>query len=124
LLIGLVSLAAQAWSWGNNSTNWQTMVFTVLTFSQLAHVLAIRSDSISLWHQGLFSNLPLLGAVTMTVVLHLLVVYLPVLNPIFSTQPLAFGEMAVCVLLALIVLLAVEIEKWLRRKNLIYSGRV
>jgi Ca2+-transporting ATPase len=123
LLIGLVSLAAQAWSWGNNSTNWQTMVFTVLTFSQLAHVLAIRSDSISLWHQGLFSNLPLLGAVTMTVVLHLLVVYLPVLNPIFNTQPLAFGEMAVCVLLALIVLLAVEIEKWLRRKNLIYSGR-
>jgi hypothetical protein len=32
--------------------------------------------------------------------------------------------MAVCVLLALIVLLAVEIEKWLRRKNLIYSGRM
>ncbi len=27
LLIGLVSLAAQAWSYGNGSTHWQTMVF-------------------------------------------------------------------------------------------------
>jgi Ca2+-transporting ATPase len=117
LLIGLVSLTAQAWSFSSGSTNWQTMVFTVLTFSQLAHVLAIRSESESLWQQGMFSNPALMGAVLLTVMLQLLVIYLPVLNPIFNTQPLSPSELLICILLSSIVLLAVEIEKWLRRRG-------
>jgi len=117
LLIGLVSLAAQAWSYGNGSTHWQTMVFTVLTFSQLAHVLAIRSESESLWRQRMFSNAPLMGSVLLTVMLQLLVIYLPILNTIFNTQPLSPAELLICILLSSIVLLAVEAEKWLRRRD-------
>ncbi len=121
LLIGAVSLAAQAWSYGSGSSHWQTMVFTVLTFSQLAHVLAIRSETQSLWRQGLFTNRPLLAAILLTVALQLAVIYLPVLNPIFNTQPLTLAELGVCFALPLIVLLAVEGEKWLRRHKLIYQ---
>jgi Ca2+-transporting ATPase len=117
LLIGLVSLAAQAWSYGNGSTHWQTMVFTVLTFSQLAHVLAIRSESESLWRQRMFSNAPLMGSVLLTVMLQLLVIYLPILNTIFNTQPLSLAELLICILLSSIVLFAVETEKWLRRRD-------
>jgi Ca2+-transporting ATPase len=117
LLIGLVSLTAQAWSYNSGSTHWQTMVFTVLTFSQLAHVLAIRSDSESLLRQRMFSNPPLMGAVLLTVMLQLLVIYLPVLNPIFNTQPLSSSELLICILLSSIVLLAVETEKWLKRRD-------
>jgi Ca2+-transporting ATPase len=122
LLIGAVSLAAQAWAYENGNTHWQTMVFTVLTFAQLANVMAIRSESESLWSQGLFTNLPLLGAVVLTVILQLAVIYLPGLNLIFKTQALSLAELAICFLLPLIVLLAVEGEKWLRRRGRIYRG--
>ena len=114
LLIGGISLAAMSWAYGSGSENWQTIVFTVLTFCQLAQVMAIRSESQSLWQLGLFSNLPLLGAVLLTIVLQLCVIYVPALNAIFNTQPLSMLELAVCFLLPLIVIVVVEIEKRLR----------
>ena len=119
LLIGAVSLAAQAWAY-QSGAHWQTMVFTVLTFCQLAHVMAIRSETQSLLRLGLFSNLPLLGAVGLTVVLQLAVIYVPALNSIFKTEPLSLFELGICFALPLIVLVAVEIEKALRRRGIIY----
>ena len=65
------------------------MVFTVLTLSQMAHVLAIRSETVSLWRLGLASNKPLLGAVLLTFALQMVTIYVPVLNPIIKTQPLS-----------------------------------
>ena len=53
LLIGGVSLFAQAWALADGNAHWQTMVFTVLTLSQLAHVMAIRSERESLFRQGI-----------------------------------------------------------------------
>ena len=117
LLIAALSLAAQAWSFGNGSDNWQTIVFTVLTFCQLAQVMAIRSETQSLWQLGLFSNLPLLGAVLLTIVLQLCVIYVPALNAIFNTKPLSMLELAVCFLLPLIVIVVVEVEKTVRNKK-------
>jgi len=116
LLIAGLSLGAQAWFYSSGSQSWQTMVFTVLTFCQLANVLAIRSETESLWRLGMLSNLPLLGAVLLTIALQLCVIYLPVLNGIFSTQPLSAMELAVCFLLPLVVLFAVEIEKKMKRR--------
>ncbi len=89
----------------------------MLTFSQLAHVLAIRSESESLLRQSMFSNVPLMGSVLLTVMLQLLVIYLPILNTIFNTQPLSLHELLICILLSSIVLFAVEAEKWLRRRD-------
>ena len=54
-------LPAMAWAISREVAYWQTIVFTVLTLSQLFHSLAVRSESISLFHLGLFSNLPMLG---------------------------------------------------------------
>jgi Ca2+-transporting ATPase len=122
LLIGGVSLLAQAWPYIEGDRHWQTMVFTVLTFSQLAHVLAIRSESQSLFRIGLFSNTPLLGALVLTVLLQLAVIYVPALNVIFRTEPLTWLEVAVCFLLPLVVFVAVEIEKWLYRHGRLYTG--
>jgi len=122
LLIGAVSLAAQAWAYENGNAHWQTMVFTVLTFSQLAQVMAIRSERDSLWRVGLFTNMPLLGAVVLTVVLQLAVIYLPVLNPVFKTEPLTLFELGICFVLPMLVFVAVEAEKWLRRREVIYHS--
>ena len=120
LLIGALSIFAQWWSLSHGSPNWQTMVFTVLTFAQLFHVMAIRSERESLFSVGLASNLPLLGAVLLGAALQLAVVYVPLFNDLLKTRPLAAGELALCVLLPATVFVAVEIEKWLVRRGLLY----
>ena len=56
-----VCLATQAYAIHLAMPHWQTMVFTVLTLSQMGNVLAIRSEHDSLFRQGLFTNLPLLA---------------------------------------------------------------
>lgn len=121
LLIGGLSIAAQAVSYHSGSANWQTMVFTVLTLCQLAHVMVIRSDRDSLFVIGLWSNRPLLGAVVLTVMLQLAVIYVPFLQPVFRTQALSLAELGLCFALPAVVLIAVEIEKWLVRKGVIYG---
>lgn len=111
LLIGALSLTAQAWALQYAGDAWQTMVFTVLTFSQLAHVMVIRSESQSLLRLGLASNRPLLLAVLLTFGLQLCVIYLAPLQGIFKTVPLTPGQLAICLALASVVMLAVELEK-------------
>jgi Ca2+-transporting ATPase len=120
LLMGAASLFTQAWAIHTGNGHWQTMVFTVLTLSQLGHVMAIRSEHEALLTQGVFSNRPLIVAVLFTVALQMAVIYVPWLNPIFKTEPLAWDELAFCLAMSSIVFLAVEAEKWLRRRGWIY----
>ena len=117
LLLAGLCLAVQAWALATGGAHWQTMVFTVLTLGQMAHVLAIRSETTPLWRLGLRSNMPLLLAVLLTFVLQLATIYVPFLNPVFHTQPLTAMELALCVALAALVWVAVEAEKaWRRRR--------
>jgi len=90
--------------------------------SQLFHSLAVRSESESLFRIGLFTNLPMLAAVCVTLLLQLAVIYTPALNSVFHTQPLPLFDLAACLALSSSVLLVVEIEKWLVRRGLIYAG--
>ncbi|MCK6554349.1 cation-translocating P-type ATPase [Candidatus Binatia bacterium] len=121
LLMGAVCLFTQAWAVRSASAHWQTMVFTVLTLSQMGHALAIRSERDSLFRQGLGSNRPLLGAVVLTLLLQLATIYVPALNPIFRTEPLTAGELAACLGLSSLVFVAVEIEKWFIRHGRLYG---
>jgi len=116
LLMGFCCIFTQAWSIKTGHAHWQTMVFTVLCFSQMGHVLAIRSESESLFRQGLFSNRPLLGAFAFTLILQLATIYVPFLNPVFKTEPLSFPEMAFTLALSTVVFLAVELEKFVKRR--------
>jgi len=122
LFIGGISIAAQAWSYHQGQAYWQTMVFTVLTISQLFHCLVLRSEKESLLTIGLFSNIPMLTAVLLTIGLQLLVIYLPMFNSIFYTQPLPIMDLLGCFLLSSSVLIAVEFEKWLVRRKVIYQA--
>jgi Ca2+-transporting ATPase len=116
-LMAALALGTQAWSTSSGSTHWQTMVFTVLCLSQLAHVLAIRSERESLFRLGLFSNTPLFGAVLLTFLLQMATVYVPALNDIFRTEPLSSVELAAAILIAAVVFVAVEVEKWVKRRS-------
>jgi Ca2+-transporting ATPase len=108
----------QAWALATGHAHWQTMVFTVLTLAQMAHVMAIRSESEPLWRQGLASNRPLLGAVLLTLALQMATIYVPVLQPIFKTEALDLAELGICFAAAAVVYLAAEAEKaWRRGRN-------
>jgi Ca2+-transporting ATPase len=122
LFVGGLSIAAQAWAIARDVEYWQTVVFTVLTVSQLFHSLAVRSERASLLRIGLFTNLPMLGAVALTLLLQLAVIYVPALNPVFKTQPLPLFDLAVCLALSSLVLVVVETEKLLVRRGSLYSS--
>ena len=116
ILIAGLCLGVQAWAIDTGHAHWQTMVFTVLTLAQMAHLMAIRSEGQSIWSLGLRSNLPLMGAVALTFALQLAVIYVPVLQPIFRTEALNGAELALCLACAALVTAAVEAEKAWRRR--------
>jgi len=117
LLMAGIALGTLAWAWKANLPQWQTLVFTLLCFMQLGHVLAIRSERTSILSLGLGSNKPLLGAVLLTVLLQLAVLYVAPLNALFRTVPLTAAELAGCFAAGAAILGAVEIEKWWRRRK-------
>jgi Ca2+-transporting ATPase len=123
LLLGGLCLGVQAWAISTGHAHWQTMVFTVLTLGQMAHVMAIRSETTPLWQLGLSSNRPLLGAVLLTFCLQMATIYVPHLNPIFKTQPLSLPELALCLGASAVVWLVVEVEKaWRRTRQAPVTG--
>lgn len=115
--MGSVTLGMQAWAIHHEHANWQTMTFTVLCFSQMGHVMAIRSNRESLFKIGVFSNKPMLFALLITFALQFMIIYVPFFNVIFKTQPLTLQELGITVAVSVIVFLAVELEKWIKRVN-------
>lgn len=118
LLMAIVTLGMQWWAISHTDSHWQTMAFTVLCFSQLGHVMAIRSDRKSFFQLGPFSNRPMVVAILITMSLQLMAIYAPFMNRIFKTHPLTLEELAITLAASSIVFWAVEAEKILKRRNL------
>jgi Ca2+-transporting ATPase len=118
LLMGLLSLGAGYWYWRAGDSNWQTLLFTTLTLTQMAHIMAIRSERQSLFQIGLMSNVPLLIAVSLTVVLQFALVYVPFLQALFKTNPLSLFDLVLTIALSSVVFVAVELEKMITRGRL------
>jgi len=114
LLMAGVVLGLQAGAIHQGDTHWQTMVFTTLCLLQLGNVLAIRSERLSLFKQGLLSNKPLLASVLLTLLLQMATIYIPALNSVFKTEPLTAGELFLVFGLSSLVFVAVEIEKFFK----------
>ena len=114
LLMAAVTLSLQWWAISHSDSHWQTMAFTVLCFSQLGHVLAIRSESRSFFTM-MFSNKQMLVALAVTLSLQLMVIYAPFMNTVFKTHPLTLKELAITLAASSIVFWMVEGEKLLKR---------
>jgi Ca2+-transporting ATPase len=115
VLMGLVSLGFGYWLWSIGHPQWQTMVFTTLTLSQMGNALAIRSHKDSLFSIGLLSNKPLLGAVLLTLVGQIAVIYVPFLQEFFKTGGLSLPDLGLSLVLSTVVFWAVELSKWIGR---------
>ncbi len=123
LLMAVISLGVGYAYWRvepsgyGEATRWQTMVFTVLTLSQMANVMAIRAGRASLFTAGIFTNRPLVLAVAATFLLQVAILYVPIVQTFFRTVALSATDFLIALALSMIVFVAVEIEKWIARAN-------
>ena len=92
----------------------QTMAFTTLMLFQLFNVFNARSDEQSAF-SGLFHNRWLWGAILLSLVLQVAVIYIPFLQQAFSTVSLSFGDWLRCAAVASSVLWLRELSKLITR---------
>jgi Ca2+-transporting ATPase len=118
ILLGITSLGVGYWYWLRDPNGpWQTMVFTTLALLQMGHAMALRSNTDSTFRIGFFSNRLMVGAILLTVVLQLALIYIPFLQNFFETEALSLTDLLVAFAFSLVVFVAVEIDKWIQRRS-------
>jgi len=92
------------------------MIFLTLGFAQVFQALATRSNTESVFAIGLSGNRVMAAMIALVVALQLAAVYLPWLQGPFLRLVSPSGlDLAVSIALGSVVLLAIELEKLLRR---------
>jgi Ca2+-transporting ATPase len=89
----------------------QTMAFATLSLVQLFRAYTVRSEKASVFTIGIFSNHYMQLAVGASILLLLLVINMPSLQPIFNTHFLSPGEWIIVIALALVPAIAEEMTK-------------
>jgi len=89
----------------------QTVAFSTLMFFQMFNVLNCRSEFNSLFKIGFFTNMKLLGAILISVLMQILVIHTP-LGTFFKTVPLTLTDWFYIILVSSSVLIIVEIYKF------------
>jgi Ca2+-transporting ATPase len=98
----------------------ETMAFVTLSLCELFRAYTVRSERLSIFQLGVFSNRYMQYAVGLSIALMLLVVSVPFLQPVFNTHFMTGREWLVVFCLALIPAAAEELTKaylrWRDRK--------
>jgi len=95
----------------------RTLVFTILSMTQLFYVLGMRSLTESVWQRGMLTNPRLIAAVAVGIVLQGAIVYVPFLQRIFHTSHLTLADLGLVALLSAIPLVILEAWKAVRRSG-------
>ncbi|MFF7474676.1 HAD-IC family P-type ATPase [Streptomyces sp. NPDC008092] len=93
-----------------------TMVQAGIVVSQFFNALAVRTDRQSVFRVGLLSNPWLLAAGGFGIALMAAISYLPPLQSLFGTAPLAASDWAVLAAFGALLLAAEEARKWWLRR--------
>ncbi len=111
LLMGIVFLLAGYYLWTHSWANWQTWIFSTLAFSRMSLALAMRSERDFSLGKRFFGNPAMLGAVLLTLVLQMAVIYIPWLQVVFETSALSNQELLISLAISTIGFWAVGFEK-------------
>ena len=101
----------------NNLIFAETMAFVTLSTSELIRAFTARSERYPVLKMGVFSNKWMNYAVLASLLMVLLVVYVPFLNPIFKTTPLGWEQWQLILPLLLIPSIVAELVKWLTNRR-------
>jgi Ca2+-transporting ATPase len=124
VIFAILAISLMVWAYNydrldGNPDRWKTMVFTTLCLAQMGHALAIRSDTQLTIQMNPFSNPYVLGAITLTTFLQLMLIYVEPLRNFFNTQWLSPIELAICIGFSLLMFVWIELEKlffrWLKK---------
>lgn len=89
----------------------QTATFTYMAVAQLFHILNVRRLNGFGLDKTFFQNKLLLAAIAFSVVLQLMVVYVPFLNNVFGTEPLTLATWGIILAIVLVVTIIVYLVK-------------
>lgn len=95
----------------------QTMLFTTLVLTQLLHAFNFRSETRSVFRAETLRNRWLNMAFVGSFTLHLLVIYVPLLQGVFKTEPLGPHDWLDVVVAALVPIALIDITKVLVAKR-------
>jgi magnesium-transporting ATPase (P-type) len=92
------------------------MTFAGIVVAQAGNVLACRTSKRSIFKTSLKTNKWIIFGITAQIGILSLLIYLPVMQHIFTTTALSLSNWAFLVSLAVIVVFAEEIRKFFSRK--------
>ncbi|KKH19351.1 calcium-transporting P-type ATPase, PMR1-type [Methanosarcina mazei] len=117
-LIAVQSLGVLSWALeeGMPLPKIQTLIFTLVVISLMFNAFNWRSDRLSVFSLGIFTNWPLIYAILSTVLLQLAAIYVPVLQTAFRTVPLSLSDWGMIIPLASTTLIVMEVAKYLERR--------
>src|SRR5690606_35702407 len=95
----------------------QTLAVTNVVLFQVFYLFNCRSLRNSVWHIGLWSNPAIYIGIAVLLLFQLCYVYLPLMMTLFDSAPLSLAAWCKAAAVALTVLPAISIEKWLRQRR-------
>ena len=111
MMIGILTLFAFAI--GNNKYGIEvgrTMAFFTLSALELVHSINARSEE-SIFKIGIFSNIYLVGAFIVGIMLQFLVIAIPSLAQIFESVPLTLNQWIYVAVISILPLIIIELQK-------------
>lgn len=94
----------------------RTAAFLTIVLGELLRAYSARSEKVSVFRMNNLENSYLNNCVLISTAFLIAAIYIPLLNPIFSTVPLTFDEAAVALVLAFVPMLGGEIAKTITRR--------
>jgi Ca2+-transporting ATPase len=122
LLLGgimtIVTLIMFSQYFENDMVKATTISLTILTIFQWYNIFNIRSHKDSIFSMSLFNNKYLIGALLLTIGLHLFAIYNPFMQKILHTTSLSLEEWIYMIIIGSSIVLIEEIRKLFYRFNL------
>ena len=94
----------------------RTVAFTVMVVAQLVHAFNCRSERLSLFQVGLWTNRPLLLAFSLSLGIQVAVLTIPAAAPVFKIAPLPIEDWVIMGALGFLPFFIMELIKALRRR--------
>jgi Ca2+-transporting ATPase len=120
IVFAIISITLMMWAYSYTHTvtgeglspdRWKTMVFTTLCIAQMGHAIAVRSNTQLTIQLNPFSNPFVFGAVIITTILQLMLIYVAPLRAFFGTHWLTLTELGICLGFSSLLFVWVEMEK-------------
>jgi len=112
ILMTIVSLSVFVYYKDTDLKLARTMLLITMTMFHWFNAWSLRSDETSMFKLNLFSNLWLIGATVIVIILQFAAIYIPVMQSILKTVPLTINQWIIATILGSSILFFEEFRKF------------